>query len=91
MVRREIVTPTSLGLKAGPALKADPVSRAGLRVGLDPELDPVQDLESAVIVFRHWVATAQIAPVAIVGHYPRRKAKRSTYPRRFSMRAVNSS
>ena len=49
---------------------------AGLGVGLDPELDPVPDLESAVIDFRRGIATAQIAPVAIVGHHPRRKAKR---------------
>ena len=91
MVRREIAMPTGLVLKAGPALKADPVSRAGPGVGLDPELDLAQDLESAVIVVRRRIATAQIARVAIVGHHPRRKAKRSTYPRRFSMRPVNSS
>ena len=72
-------------------MKADPVSREGPGVGQDPELDLVQDLESAVIVFRHGIATAQIALVAIVDHHPRRKAKRSTYPRRFSMRPENSS
>ena len=76
MVRREIVTPTSLVLKAGLALKADPVSRAGLGLGPDPELDPAQDRGSAVIDFRHGIATAQIAAVATVDHHLRRKAKR---------------